>query len=51
MKTEKEWRVEDDMRTLVEAERIKKDRKRFKAAVECAERKAKEMAELKRSKK
>lgn len=29
---EAEWRAEDDLRTLLEAEKIKKDSKRFKAA-------------------
>jgi uncharacterized protein YjcR len=29
---EAEWRAEDDLRTLLEAEKIKKDSKRYKAA-------------------
>jgi len=32
-KAHKEYRVEDDLRTLIEAEKIKKDSKRFKAAM------------------
>lgn len=38
---DKEWRAEDDMRTLVEAEAIRKDPKRLAAA----RRKAKEKVE------
>lgn len=33
-----EWRAQDDMRTLVEAEKIKKDPKRFAAARACAKK-------------
>jgi len=33
MKTDKEWAIEEDARTLVEAEMVRKDPKRFKAAV------------------
>ncbi len=39
--TDKEWRAEEDMRTLVEAEAIRKDPKRLAAA----RRKAKEKVE------
>lgn len=33
-----DWRAQDDMRTLVEAEKIKKDSKRFAAATACAKK-------------
>lgn len=33
-----EWRAQDDMRTLVEATKIKKDKKRFAAAKACAKK-------------
>jgi len=33
-----EWQAQDDMRTLVEAEKIKKDPKRFAAARVCAKK-------------
>jgi ribosomal protein L19E len=33
-----EWQAQDDMRTLVEAEKIKKDPKRFAAARACAKK-------------
>lgn len=32
-KEEKDWRAEDDLRTLIEAEKIKKDKARLKAAM------------------
>lgn len=35
---ENEWRAQDDMRTLVEAEKIKKDPKRIAAARACAKK-------------
>lgn len=38
------WQAESDMRTLLEARKIKSDPKRLKAALECA-RKAKEALE------
>jgi hypothetical protein len=34
------WRAESDMRTLVEAEVIKADKKRYKAAQACAKEQA-----------
>ena len=30
---EKDWRAEDDLRTLIEAEKIKQDKARLKAAM------------------
>ena len=33
-----DWRAQEDMRTLVEAEKIKKDPKRFAAASACAKK-------------
>lgn len=41
---EDDWRADSDMRTLIEAECIKKDPKRHKAAQECAKRKMLEVA-------
>ena len=35
----KKWRAENDMRTLVDAEEIKKDKKRYNAALACAKEK------------
>ena len=34
-----DWRAEDDMRTLMEADKIKKDAKRLKAAKDLARKK------------
>lgn len=42
-KTEAEWRAEEDMRTLMEAEKIRKDSKRLKAAQAAAKKKLAEM--------
>ena len=44
MKQEDDWRAESDMRTLIEAECIKKDAKRHKKAQECAKQKMLEVA-------
>ncbi len=33
MKTEAEWQAESDLNTLIEAEKIKKDKKRLKAVM------------------
>lgn len=33
-KEENNWRAEDDLRTLIEAEKIKQDKSRIKAAME-----------------
>jgi hypothetical protein len=33
---DRDWRAEDDMRTLARAEEIKADKKRFAAAKKCA---------------
>lgn len=40
------WQAEDDMRTLARAEEIRKDAKRFKAAVAMAKEKVKELEAL-----
>lgn len=40
---DKDWRAESDLRTLAEAEEIKKDPKRYKAALEKAKQKIAEM--------
>lgn len=37
------WRAESDMRTLVEAEEIRRDSKRFAAAQACAKKKIADM--------
>jgi hypothetical protein len=37
------WRAEQDMRTLIEAEEIRSDKKRFQAAARMAKKKAEEM--------
>lgn len=42
-KTDAEWRAEQDMRTLVEAEEIRGDKKRFQAAARMAKKKAEEL--------
>lgn len=41
---EMDWRVDGDMRTLIEAEQIKKDPKRLKAAQAAAKKKMLEVA-------
>lgn len=41
--TTEPWQVESDMRTLLEAEEIRSDRKRFKAAAALAKKKSEEM--------
>lgn len=38
-----DYQAESDLRTLMEAEKIEKDPKRFKAARECAKRKLEAM--------
>lgn len=43
-KQEDKWQVESDMRTLVEAEEIKRDPKRLAAAQKCAKEKMLEVA-------
>lgn len=40
------WQAEDDLRTLVRAEEIRKDSKRFKAATAMAKEKVKELNAL-----
>lgn len=41
-----DWQTEDDLRTLMRAEEIEKDPKRYKAAKELAKKKLLEMASL-----
>jgi len=41
---DKEWQVESDLRTLCEAEAIRKDPKRMKACQEMAKKKMMDMA-------
>lgn len=41
--TAEPWQVESDMRTLLEAEAIRSDPKRFKAAANLAKKKSEEM--------
>lgn len=43
---ESEWRAESDLRTLVEAEKIKKDKKRFVAAQAKAKEQMMEVASV-----
>lgn len=45
-KREEQWQAESDMRTLVEAEQIKRDPKRLKRAQECARKKLTEVASV-----
>lgn len=44
--SEAEWKAKDDMRTLAEAEEIRKDPKRFKAAMAKAKEKLAEIESL-----
>lgn len=41
-----DWQTEDDLRTLMRAEEIEKDPKRYKAAKELAKKKLLEMASI-----
>lgn len=41
-----DWRAEDDMRTLVAANEIRKDPARLKKALACAKKKSAELAGL-----
>lgn len=43
---DKEWQAEDDMRTLVRAEEVRKDPKRLKAAQAMAKKRADELKAL-----
>lgn len=45
-KSESEWRAESDMRSLAEAEEIRKDPKRLKAALAKAKEKIAELKSL-----
>lgn len=44
--SEAEWKAKDDMRTLAEAEEIRKDPKRYKAAMAMAREKLAEIEAL-----
>lgn len=44
--SEAEWKAKDDMRTLAEAEEIRKDPKRYKAAMAMAREKLSEIEAL-----
>jgi hypothetical protein len=37
---EKDWKAESDLSTLMEAERIKRDKPRYERAMKCAKKKA-----------
>lgn len=50
-KSEQEWRAESDMRALAEAEEIRKDPKRLKAALAKAKEKIAELQSLQTEKK
>lgn len=41
-----DWRIENDLRTLLEAEKIQKDPKRLKAARELAKKKPEDMMSI-----
>jgi len=43
---DKEWQIESDLRTLMEAEKIEKDEKRFKAVKELAKKRLLELASV-----
>lgn len=45
---EKKWRAESDLRTLIEAEKIKKDKARFGAAMKARDEMATELAKVKK---
>ncbi len=46
MSADKEWQIESDLRTLMEAEKIEKDEKRFKAAKELAKKRLLDLASV-----
>lgn len=50
-KSEQDWRTESDMRALAEAEEIRKDPKRLKAALAKAKEKIAELQSLQTEKK
>lgn len=50
-KSEQDWRAESDMRALAEAEEIRKDPKRLKAALAKAKEKIAELQSLQTEKK
>lgn len=43
---DKEWQIESDLRTLMEAEKIEKDEKRFKAVKELAKKRLLDLASV-----
>lgn len=46
MSEEKKWQIEQDLRSLIEAEKIKKDSARLKAAMQLKKEKMAEMEAL-----
>lgn len=48
MSDEKKFRAESDLATLIEAEKIRKDKTRFAAAMKCRDEKMAAMENLKR---
>jgi hypothetical protein len=46
VRQEKKWQAEHDLRTLIEAEKIKKDKPRFNAALKAHAEAVKEMAKV-----
>lgn len=43
---EKEWQADSDMRTLIEAEKIKKDKPRFRRAMKKAKEQRDQLAQV-----
>lgn len=43
---DKEWQIESDLRTIMEAQKIEKDEKRFKAAKELAKKRLLDFASV-----
>ena len=46
IQADKEWQIESDLRTLMEAEKIEKDEKRFKAAKALAKKRLLDLASV-----
>lgn len=44
---EKKWKADSDLRTLIEAEKIKKDKARYGAAMKCHAEQMKALASIK----
>lgn len=43
---EKKWQAESDLRCLIDAEKIRKDKKRYAAAMKCLDEQKKALAEV-----